>query len=515
MEIPSTAAGVVKELKVKLGDKVSEGHRCPRCSTRKDGRPRRSAGAAAGRARGGSRRSAAPRRRRHAARCGGPQTRRACPTSATSTSRGDRGAGQAGRHGRKEQSLITVETDKARWRSRRRRPAWSRSSRSRSATRSSKGTPIADARRRRAARRPPRSRSAAGRQRRRRRRRRAARRAGARRAPRAAAAGAARADASEREHAARVAPRCASSRASSASTSAQVKGSGPKGRITQEDVQAFVKGVMAAARSAGRRRQGGGGGGCRSTCCRGRRSTSPSSGRSRRKPLSRIKKITRRQPAPQLGDDPARHAVTTRPTSPSSRRSAAQIDKENEKSGVKLTMLAFLIKACVAALKKFPDFNASLDGGREPGPQAVLPHRLRGRHAERPGRAGDQGRRQEGCRADLAQEMAESREAGARRQAQPGRHAGRQLLDLEPRRHRRHLLHADHQRAGSRDPRRVASRRSKPVWDGKAVRAAPDAAAVAVVRPPRHRRRRGGALHHLPRAVLGDIRKLDPRRSAA
>jgi pyruvate dehydrogenase E2 component (dihydrolipoamide acetyltransferase) len=37
-------------------------------------------------------------------------------------------------------------------------------------------------------------------------------------------------------------------------------------------------------------------------------------------------------------------------------------NKENEKSGVKVTMLAFLIKACVAALKKFPDFNASLDG---------------------------------------------------------------------------------------------------------------------------------------------------------
>jgi pyruvate dehydrogenase E2 component (dihydrolipoamide acetyltransferase) len=39
-----------------------------------------------------------------------------------------------------------------------------------------------------------------------------------------------------------------------------------------------------------------------------------------------------------------------------------QLNKENEKSGIKVTMLAFLIKACVAALKKFPDFNASLDG---------------------------------------------------------------------------------------------------------------------------------------------------------
>ena len=39
-----------------------------------------------------------------------------------------------------------------------------------------------------------------------------------------------------------------------------------------------------------------------------------------------------------------------------------QLNKENEKSGVKVTMLAFVIKAVVAALKKFPDFNASLDG---------------------------------------------------------------------------------------------------------------------------------------------------------
>jgi pyruvate/2-oxoglutarate dehydrogenase complex dihydrolipoamide acyltransferase (E2) component len=38
------------------------------------------------------------------------------------------------------------------------------------------------------------------------------------------------------------------------------------------------------------------------------------------------------------------------------------MNKEHEKSGTKFTMLAFLIKACVAALKKFPEFNASLDG---------------------------------------------------------------------------------------------------------------------------------------------------------
>jgi pyruvate dehydrogenase E2 component (dihydrolipoamide acetyltransferase) len=38
------------------------------------------------------------------------------------------------------------------------------------------------------------------------------------------------------------------------------------------------------------------------------------------------------------------------------------LNRENQKAGVKVTMLAFLIKAVVAALKKFPEFNASLDG---------------------------------------------------------------------------------------------------------------------------------------------------------
>ena len=38
------------------------------------------------------------------------------------------------------------------------------------------------------------------------------------------------------------------------------------------------------------------------------------------------------------------------------------LNRENEKAGIKVTMLAFLIKAVVAALKKFPEFNASVEG---------------------------------------------------------------------------------------------------------------------------------------------------------
>ena len=89
------------------------------------------------------------------------------------------------------------------------------------------------------------------------------------------------------------------------------------------------------------------------------------------------------------------------------------LNKENEKAGVKVTMLAFLIKASVAALKKFPDFNASLDGDNLVL-QAVLPHRLRRRHAERPRRAGAQERRPEGRARRSRRRWASSRRRRAR-----------------------------------------------------------------------------------------------------
>ena len=131
-----------------------------------------------------------------------------------------------------------------------------------------------------------------------------------------------------------------------------------------------------------------------------------------------------------------------------------ELNKENEKAGIKVTMLAFLIKACVAALKKFPEFNASLDGENlifkkyfHIGFAADTPNGLVVpviKNAD-----------QKGVLADRQGNGRTLRE-GARRQARSGRHAGRLLLDLEPRRHRRHVLHADHQRAGSRDPRRLS-----------------------------------------------------------
>ncbi|HPP48097.1 MAG TPA: 2-oxo acid dehydrogenase subunit E2, partial [Accumulibacter sp.] len=79
------------------------------------------------------------------------------------------------------------------------------------------------------------------------------------------------------------------------------------------------------------------------------------------KPLARIKKISAQNLSRNWVMIPA---VTYHEDADITDLEAFRVatNKENEKSGLKITMLAFLIKACVAALKKYPEFNASLDG---------------------------------------------------------------------------------------------------------------------------------------------------------
>ena len=141
----------------------------------------------------------------------------------------------------------------------------------------------------------------------------------------------------------------------------KVKGSGPNARILQEDVQAYVKGALAAA---ARRRSGG------SVTGGGSLNLLPwptvdfaKFGPIEAVPLSRIKKIS--------GANLARNWVMIPHVTQFDEADITDLEalrvtlnKENEKAGVKVTMLAFLIKAAVAALRKFPDFNASLDGRR-------------------------------------------------------------------------------------------------------------------------------------------------------
>ncbi len=147
----------------------------------------------------------------------------------------------------------------------------------------------------------------------------------------------------------------------------EVRGSGPKGRITQDDVQGFVKGVMAGA-----------------TQTNAQKAVAPKPaaaatgggipgllpwpnvdfakfGPVERKDLSRIKKIS--------GANLHRNWVLIPHVSHHDDADITELEafrvqtnKDNEKAGIKVTMLAFMIKAAVAALKKFPEFNASLDG---------------------------------------------------------------------------------------------------------------------------------------------------------
>jgi pyruvate dehydrogenase E2 component (dihydrolipoamide acetyltransferase) len=140
----------------------------------------------------------------------------------------------------------------------------------------------------------------------------------------------------------------------------RVKGSGPKGRILKEDVQGFVKSALAGGAGAPGAARGGGG-----LADLGLPAWPQVDyakfGPVERQELSRIKRIS----GPAL----ARNWVVIPHVTQFDEADVtdleafrARLNEENAKSGVKVTPLAFLIKAVVAALKKFPQFNSSLDG---------------------------------------------------------------------------------------------------------------------------------------------------------
>jgi len=151
----------------------------------------------------------------------------------------------------------------------------------------------------------------------------------------------------------------------------EVKGTGPKGRITQDDVQAFTKAVMggsaqtqaiaAVVAAAVAKAPGAGGAGAELGLIPWPKVDFAKFGPIERKELGRIKKISG---ANLLRNAVMIPAVTNHDDADITELEAFRVltNKEHEKSGIKVTMLAFLIKACVAALKKFPEFNSSLDG---------------------------------------------------------------------------------------------------------------------------------------------------------
>ena len=148
---------------------------------------------------------------------------------------------------------------------------------------------------------------------------------------------------------------------------AEVKGSGQKGRITNDDIQAFTKSVMAGAvqtlaqQAAAPKSSGGNVGGLEVLAWP--KVDFAKFGAVERKDLSRIKKIS--------GANLHRNwvmipHVTNNDLADITELEAFRVSTNAEnakaKSDVKVTMLAFVIKALVAALKKFPEFNTSLDG---------------------------------------------------------------------------------------------------------------------------------------------------------
>jgi len=145
---------------------------------------------------------------------------------------------------------------------------------------------------------------------------------------------------------------------------AEVKGSGPKGRITQDDIQAFTKSVMDGSvrtQAQAAKAPASSGGGAGMDLLPWPKVDFTKFGPVERKDLSRIKKIS--------GANLHRNWVMIPHVCNHDDADITELEafrvlmnKENEKAGIKITMLAFLIKASVAALKKFPEFNASLEG---------------------------------------------------------------------------------------------------------------------------------------------------------
>jgi pyruvate dehydrogenase E2 component (dihydrolipoamide acetyltransferase) len=134
---------------------------------------------------------------------------------------------------------------------------------------------------------------------------------------------------------------------------AQVSGSGRKGRITADDVRAAKEGPPAQAAPSG--------GDSGLELLPWPSIDFSKYGEVEVVPLSRIRKIS--------GANLARNWVRIPHVTHNDEADITDLEalrktlnEEYKKQEVRVTMLAFLIKACVAGLKQFPDFNASLDG---------------------------------------------------------------------------------------------------------------------------------------------------------
>ncbi|GFE91007.1 dihydrolipoyllysine-residue acetyltransferase [Steroidobacter agaridevorans] len=135
----------------------------------------------------------------------------------------------------------------------------------------------------------------------------------------------------------------------------RMKGTGPKGRITPEDVKAFVKQALTSGAPAGAGAAAGGG-----ALPKIPEVDFSKFGEIEVKPLSRIQKISGPHLQAswlniphvwQMDEADITELEETR----------KKLKGEAEKQGIKLTPLAFVLRACVLALKQFPNVNSSLE----------------------------------------------------------------------------------------------------------------------------------------------------------
>jgi pyruvate dehydrogenase E2 component (dihydrolipoamide acetyltransferase) len=140
----------------------------------------------------------------------------------------------------------------------------------------------------------------------------------------------------------------------------RVRGTGPKGRILHADVQGFVKGALAAVPAASAAK----GGALPFNLPAWPDVDFSKFGPVEAKPLTRLQKLS--------GPNLHRNWVSIPHVTQFDEADITDLEAfrkantaETEKQGFKLTMLAFLIKACVTALRQHPNFNASLDRGGE------------------------------------------------------------------------------------------------------------------------------------------------------
>ena len=217
------------------------------------------------------------------------------------------------------------------------------------------------------------------------------------------------------------------------------KGSGRKGRITSEDVKAAL---------AGRRGGGAGAGIPGLEVAPWPQVDFAKYGEVERVPLSRIKRIS--------GPNLARNWVMIPHVTHDDEADITDLEafrkQVNSEQDVKVTMVALLIKACVGALRQFPEFNSSLDGDE----LVIKRYYNLGFAADTP-----QGLLvpviSDADRKGLLEIAAELRELSGK--AREGKISaeemrGRDVHDLLAGRDRRHRLHPDRQRARGGDPRR-------------------------------------------------------------